>query len=137
MSCSNNTNCNCLSEILELIIKLQDCGEENCSVDGGCDRPFLGPAPSLVCFNTRPINLYRCLDGELWTLPFTLNGTTGTSSIFRIESLDGCCATCRILTTNPDATTISPYIATDSFFTINLNCVSALSCLTDVNVPNI
>lgn len=133
---NNNTSCNCISDILAIILKLQDC-DQCCDVNGGCDRPFLGPTPSLVCFNTRPINLYRCGDGELWTLPFTFNGTTGTSNVFRIENLEGCCATFRILTTNPDATDVSPYVATDSFFTINLNCVAVISCLPDVVVTNI
>lgn len=141
MSCENNQRhedeC-CIGEVLSLIVKLQDCSE-NCElINGGCDKPFLGPTPSLVCFNTRPVQLFRCLDGEAWTLPYTFNGTTGTSDIFRIEGVDGCCATGRILIPNPDTTIpTSPYVATDSFFTINLNCVGALRCLTDVVVQNL
>ena len=37
---------------------------------GGCDKPYLGPTPNLVCYNTRPINLYNCMSGTLWTFPY-------------------------------------------------------------------
>lgn len=139
MSCGScNSKCNCISDILAVILKLQECDNDCTCTNGGCDKPFLGPTPSLVCFNTRPINLYRCLDGEEWAFPYTYNGSTGTSSIFRIENIDGCCATFRILISNPDTTSsISPYIATDDYFTINLNCVCAISCLSDVFVNNV
>lgn len=139
MSCQNREeSCGCLHDLLELIVKLQDCKEECCPTNSGCDKPFLGPTPTLICFNTRPVRLFRCSDGEAWTLPFTFEGETGTSSIFRVENLDECCATCRILIPNTDTTnTLSPYIATDSFFTINLDCVGAISCLADVFVSNL
>lgn len=128
----NNENC-CLANILEIIVKLQDRSEKFDCLGDGCDRPFLGPTPSTVCYNTRPVTFYRCCDGELWTMPYTLNGATATSSVFRCEHVEGCCATCRVLAPNPDPTTsiATPYVPTDSFFTINLNCVGALRCLPD------
>ena len=130
-------NCGCIGDVLSLILKLQNISDE-CELTLGCDKPFLGPNPNLVCFNTRPVQLFRCLDGNIWTLPYTLNGTSGESSIFRIENIECDCATFRILTTNPDTTNVnSPYVSTDSFFTINLNCVSAIRCLPDVVVQNI
>lgn len=141
MSCENNTrseNCGCIKEVLSLIVKLQDCTNDCELANNGCDKPFLGPTPTLVCFNTRPVQFFRCLDGESWTLPYTFNGTTGESNIFRVESVEECCATCRILIPNTDTTIpTSPYIASDSFFTINLNCIGALRCLTDVFVQSI
>ncbi len=142
MSCEEkkdrNTEYGCLSEVLKVIVRLQNCTDECELINNGCDKPFLGPTPSLVCFNTRPVRFFRCFDGEAWTLPYTYNGTTGTSDIFRVECEDGGCATCRILIPNPDTTAEnSPYIATDSFFTINTDCIGALSCLTDVFVPNL
>lgn len=144
MSCLENNNekrtqnCGCIKEILEIILKLQDCTNECEILNNSCDRPFLGPSPSLICFNTRPVRLFRCLDAQSWTLPYTFNDTSGTSDIFRAESIDGCCLTCRILIPNPDTTTqASPYIATESFFTINLDCIGAISCLTDAFVPNL
>lgn len=126
-----NNNC-CIADILEIIVKLQNRSDKFDCFGDGCDRPYLGPTPSTICYNTRPINLYRCSDGELWTFPYTLNGTAGDSSILRCEQVDGCCATCRILAPNPDTTaTDVPYVATDSFVTINLTCCGALTCLPD------
>ena len=65
-------------------------------------------------------------------------GTEGVtcSSVFRIEKIDGCCATFRVLAPNPDTeeATAFPYVATNSFFTMNLNCVCCLRCLQDTAV---
>jgi len=122
----------CIANILKVIVTLQNRSEKLDCFSEGCDRPFLGPVLTTVCFNTRPINLYRCSDGELWEFPYTLNGTTGTSSVFRVENVEGCCATLRVLAPNPDTTIdTTPYVGTDSFATINLNCVGALRCLAD------
>ena len=133
----NNGNANntcCIADIIEVIIKLQNhSGKFDCLGDG-CDRPFLGPVPTNTCYNTRPINLYRCSDGEAWTLPYTLGETTGTSDVLRCEQIDGCCVTCRILAPNPDTTSTTPYVATESFTTINLNCVGAIQCLPDTYI---
>ena len=127
----DNNNC-CISNILEVIVTLQNRSDKFDCLAEGCDRPFLGPTPTTICFNTRPITLYRCCDGDLWSFPFTLNGTTGTSTVFRVENVEGCCATCRVLAPNPDTTAdATPFVGTDSFFTINLNCVGALRCLAD------
>ncbi len=129
-----NTGCECLNDILQTIIMLQNQDFE-CDDFGGCDKPYLGPTPNVVCYNTRPINLYNCTTGTLWTFPYTLNGTSGTSSVFRVESIDECCCTCRVLAPNTDTTnTENPYEATNDFFTINLNCVSAVKCLNDTYV---
>lgn len=121
----------CLANILQVIVTLQNRSEKFDCMAEGCDRPFLGPTPTTVCFNTRPITLFRCADGEEWNFTYTLNGTTGTSSVLRVENVEGCCATCRILAPNPDTTVDTPYVGTDSFVTINLNCVGALRCLAD------
>lgn len=57
------------------------------------------------------------------------------SCVFRIEKLEDCCATFRVLAPNPNATTCnSEFIATDSFFTIDLGCVCAIKCLNDTFV---
>ncbi len=141
VSCSEKKkNCEydgCIEEILDIICRLQNCSDECESIHAGCSKPFLGPTPSLVCFNTRPIRLFRCLDGGIWSLPYTYNGTSGTSDVFRIESLDCGCATCRILIPNPDTTSASPYIASDSYCTFKTECIGAISCLADISVPNI
>ncbi len=137
--CGNNNECSCsFIKTLELILTLQQKGED-CDCPTGCTKPFLGPTPSGICLNTRPITLYNCSNNELWSLPYTLNGTTGTSTVFRIENLDDNCATFRVLAPNPDTNeaTSFPYISTNDFFTINLNCVGALRCLTDTFVSGI
>ncbi len=112
-------NCNCISEILEKIIHLQRNSFKQCCGEG-CDRPFLGPE-SLECYNTRPISFYNCATGDIWTVD--------NSTIFRVESLDGCCCTCRILNFENGT-----YTSTNNFFTINLNCVSAIKCYSDINL---
>jgi len=136
--CGKNNNCTCsFIKTLELILMLQQQGED-CEIDNGCSRPFLGPTPSGVCLNTRPITLYTCCNNTLWSLPYTLNETTGESTVFRIENLDDNCATFRVLAPNPDTTnTLFPYVATTDFFTINLDCVGVLKCLEDTFVSGI
>ena len=87
--------------------------------------------------------LYTCCgNGVPWTMPTAkTDGTCGEdgvtcSSVFRIEKIDGCCATFRVLAPNPDTTEVAliPYVATNSFFTMNLNCVCTLRCLQDTFV---
>lgn len=112
------SSCNCLSEIIEKIIRLQKKSFKQCEI--GCDRPFLGPDND-ECFNTRPVSFYNCTTGEIWTI----DGST----IFRVESLDGCCCTCRILRLED-----SRYTSSNDLFTINLNCVSAIKCHRDINL---
>ena len=125
--CMNN-NCESLTDLLCLIVKLQKQGQ---CVDNGiqsCDRPFLGINNSNV-FNTRPITLYTCPGNVLWTMPFVAGDETGTSSVFRIEAVEDCCATFRVLR-DVDGS----FESTDSFFTINLNCVGAIQCLDDIYI---
>mgnify|MGYP000234709717 CR=1 FL=1 len=62
---------NCLTNILDTILCLQE-KKDSCCEEGGCDKPYLGPTPNLVCYNTRPINFYNCMSGTLWTFPYTL-----------------------------------------------------------------
>lgn len=126
----------CLTSILETILCLQNSKDESCEVLG-CDKPYLGPTPSLVCYNTRPINLYNCTTGCRWSFPYTLGSVNGTSSIFRLENLEGNCCTCRVLAPNPDTSSSEPYVLTSTFFTINLDCVSAIKCLPDVLVSGV
>ena len=85
--------------------------------------------------------LYTCCgNGTPWSMP-TSKDVTATctdtsencSKIFRVEKLEGNCATFRVLvaTVNDGVTT---YTATDSLFTINLNCVCVLKCLNDTYI---
>ena len=123
-----NSSCKSLAEALCKIVKLQKQGE---CLDKGtmsCDRPFLGGNSSTL-YNTRPITLYTCPGNTLWSMPYTLNDNTGNSTVFRVEQVEDCCATFRVLINNSDE-----YTASDTFFTINLNCVGAIQCLADTYI---
>lgn len=126
----NNNNCEDLRDVLCTIVKLQKQGQ--CFDEGitSCDRPFLG-ANNNTLYNTRPISFYTCPTNTLWTMPYTLNGIESTSSVFRVEAVEDCCATLRVLA---PATEEGTFTSTDSFFTINLNCVGALRCLADTYI---
>lgn len=132
---NNNNNISCLAQILEVILSLQQA--ENCENNTGCARPYLGF--DCITLNTRPITITSCCTNAQWTMPYTLNGVSGTSTVFRIENLNDNCATFRVLAPNPDTASqpTTPYVATEDFFTINLNCVGALKCLADTNVTGI
>jgi hypothetical protein len=133
---NQNENCeNCIVEILKVILLLQQSACPNDSCLETCDKGFLGQSCNNYC-NTRPIVLYCC--GSCSTpisMPISKSSTeTETSSVCRIEKLDGCCATCRVLANNTNEDSSYPFMATNSFFTVNLNCVSCLRCLDDTFV---
>ena len=123
----NNLN---MTETLKFILNLQKKARCNDNCNESCTRPFLGPT-SEVCYNTRPVTLFTCPTGTNWTMPYDLNGTPGTSTVFRIENVEGNCATFRVLipTTTEAGTT---YSLSNSFFTIDLSCVLAMECLPDI-----
>lgn len=135
--CNNGSeDCKCIAEILSIINILQqnaECGD--CCLDT-CDRGFLGCSATSISCNTRPVMIYTCSgNGVPWSMPISKDPTeTTTSNIFRIEKIDGCCATFRVLVPNTDTEVTFPYEATNSFFTMNLNCVCALRCLQDTHV---
>lgn len=144
--CNNeNESCKCIAEILTVICILQQNANCSDSCLDTCDRGFLGCGTTTYTCNTRPIMLYTCCgNGTPWSMPTTKDTTDCTdtptpancSSVFRIEKIDGCCATFRVLASNTDPTTQAaiPYVATNSFFTMNLNCVCSLRCLQDTYV---
>ena len=130
----NNLCCdNCIASILKVILILQQSSSQCDNCLETCDRGFLGQQIAGACYNTRPIVL--CLkgsDGTPLSVPISRDPTeTTTSNIFRIEKLDECCATFRVLVFNADTTS---YTATNSFFTINLDCVCCIRCLEDTFV---
>ena len=139
--CNNdNEEKNCVSEILKVILVLQENAcPDNCL--DSCDRPMLGGGPNCLICNTRPVMLYTCCgNGTPWSMPTTkdvttaCDDTTTCSTVFRVEKIEGNCCTFRVLTDNPDTTSLNPYIATNSFFTVNLNCVCCIRCLQDTYV---
>jgi len=134
--CDKNNDCKCISEILTIINILQqnaECGE---SCLDSCDRGFLGCNISTINCNTRPVMIYTCgSNNTALSMPISKDPSeTNLSNVFRIEKIDGCCATFRVLVASTDDTTQFPYEATNSFFTINLNCVCVLRCLQDTYV---
>lgn len=147
--CNNNDNrsgCNsCIAEILKVILILQqNACPENCL--DSCDRPMLGGGSNCIVCNTRPVMLYTCgSNGIPWSMPTSKDNTNcaldadasalnGCSSVFRVEKLEDCCVTCRVLAPNPDRSCMSPYVATNSFFTMDLNCCCCIRCLNDTFV---
>ena len=127
MNCDNNCS-SCISDIIKKIIILQ---KRDCESDEfiGCDKPFLGPTIPITTYNTRPIMLYNSGTGLPWTFEYTIDGTISTSNVLRVEYLDECCCTCRILYPNNDS-----YSSTGQFVTIDLNSCGAIRCLADTNV---
>ena len=129
-------NC-CFSKLLKVIDILQknSCGEL-CS-DESCTRPFLGGSPNIICYNTRPVTFYTC-NGNIFTASYQVGGETRTSSVFRVERVDGCCVKCRILEANPDQSNPTrSYLATNQFITINLDCICVISCLADIIIDSL
>ena len=126
----NNNSC-CINKILEVINVLQCQAEKIDDIPNTCDRPFLGFASNsnMFVYNTRPITLYTS-NNTLFESPYSLNGTSGTSSVYRIEKVTNDSATLRILAPNPDNNTF-PYVKTDSFIIVNTNCICAIRCLPD------
>ena len=132
---NRNTCENCISDILKVILLLQQSVCQNDSCLETCDRGFLGQSCATFC-NTRPVVLYTCSSGSTpLAMPISREpAETATSTVFRLEKLDDCCATFRVLAPNTDTTSIFPFEVTNSFFTINLGCVCILRCLDDTFV---
>ncbi len=142
MNCQNNDNKCCLAEVLTVINVLQQNAECSDACLETCDRGFLGCGTTTFTCNTRPVVLYTCAgNGTPFSMPITREnvvcGDEGVtcSNVFRVEKVDGCCATFRVLAENTDDTTGTiPYVTTNSFFTMNLDCLCALRCLPDTFV---
>lgn len=100
----------------------------------------------LVCYNicrSIYILLNLSLVKQWWSMPTSKDATTNCSgegntstcsTVFRVEKLEGCCATFRVLAQNPDTTSICPFVTTNSFFTMDLNCLCSIRCLSDTFV---
>lgn len=142
---NNSTKCcdNCICEILRIILVLQEnASPDNCL--NTCDRPMLGGCNNCLGCNTRPVMLYTCCgNGTPWSMPTVKDETTNCSgesisdtcsTVFRIEKVEGCCATFRVLAKNPDQSSLYPYVTTNSFFTMDCNCLCSIRCLSDTYV---
>lgn len=127
MNCENN----CLANILKVIETLQNNIEKLDNISNSCTRPFLG-FNTIQPFNTRLVTFYRCNNTPI-ELPFTSDTGTLTTSIFRIQKVSCNTVTVLLLEDNGDGT----YTSTNTFATINLNCVCAIQCLGDTTIANI
>ena len=134
----NNSNCNDgIKNILKTILILQKEADIPGNCLDTCDKRCLGDMPSICGYNTRPITLYLCgCCSNRLEMPTTKNPLDTTSSpVFRIEKLDEDAATFRVLIAN-DTDPVT-YTATDSFFTVDCDCICALKCLGDTFVESV
>lgn len=139
MNNQNDNRCeNCIADILKVILILQQSASGNDSCLETCDRGFLGQQCCPATYNTRPIQLFTCSTGSNpISMPISKSPTEPeTSSIYRLEKLDDCCATCRVLIVNTENGTAT-YSSTNSFFTINLDCLCMIRCLDDTFVDGV
>lgn len=138
--CESNHNCGCIAEILKTILILQKKASSfECKIDS-CDRKVLGCVSEYKC-NTRPIQLFSCClcGSNPITMPTSkdlIDEETTYSSIFRIEKLDDCCATFRVLVKEPNNNN-DTFITTNSLFTLDLRCVCAIRCLDDTFIEGV
>ena len=128
---------NCLARILNVINVLQNNAEKTECQDNTCTKPFLGLNIETICFNTRPVTLYRC-DNSLITLNYTSStGDILTTSVFRVESVSNDSVGVLLLEATTDASGNTTYTSTNTYATINLGCVCAIRCLPDTIVNNV
>lgn len=119
---------NCILNILNFIYNLQQNATCGSSQDNSCTQPMLGLNTNL---NTRPVTLYLCDNTQLSIqYPGATATTPETSTIFRVEGINGSCAIVRLLATDAAGTITS----TGEFATINTNCIAAIRCLPDVSI---
>lgn len=128
---------NCLARILNVIKVLQNNALKIECKDNSCTKPFLGVNIETVCFNTRPITLYKC-DNSLITLNYTNDsGESVSTNIFRVESVSCDSVKVLLLEETTDSSGNVSYLSTNTYATINLKCVCAIKCLPDTIVNNV
>ena len=118
-------NNNCILNLLKLIILLQNNSSDRYSCDSSCSKPYLGPSLNCICYNTRVITLYT-KDGSLFTAPYN---SSNESSYFRVNNIDNNCVTLLILRRDGDS-----FFSTNEKITVNINCICAIKCITDISL---
>jgi hypothetical protein len=138
---NNNADTNGIAEILQVILILQQNASCPESCLDSCDRPVLGCNSNCCVCNTRPVMIYSCCanGNNPVTMPISKDIITCTSdsecsSVFRVEKVENNTATFRVLAPNTEDTGLYPYVSTNSFFTLNLDCCCCLRCLNDTCV---
>lgn len=112
-------NNNCILNLLKVIDLLQKNSSSDYAIDSSCDKPYLGPVCTPVCYNTRPISLYK-KDGSL----FSMNGF----NVFRVEKVEDSCVTLQALTGT------TSFVATGEFVTISPSCFCVIRCFPDTSI---
>lgn len=137
----NKEKSSCIAEILSVINILQQNADCDDTCLDSCDKGFLGSGATKFKCNTRPVVLYTCAgNGVPFSMPVSktsdCQNTEESSCVFRVEKLDDNCATFRVLKRNRCDTesSLASYTATNSFFTMNLDCCCAIRCLNDTFV---
>ena len=141
---NNSETTNGIAEILRVILVLQQSASCPESILDSCDKPVLGCCTTNCCVcNTRPVMIYTCCPNGATPVSMPISrdivipAEGESSSVFRVEKVEDDTATFRVLAPNPDTTSASPYVATNSFFTLNIGCACAIRCLNDTCVENI
>lgn len=121
----------CIRNLLKLINLLQNNSINNCSMNDGCTKPFLGPSINNICYNTRVITLYK-KNGDIFSTTYNNNDVYVSSSFFRVNNLTDDCVTLLILEESE-----GNYYSTGQFITLNIGCICAIKCIDDVVVNNL
>lgn len=138
----------CVCDVVNFINELQDCATSTCPT--GCDVPFLGAHHGSKIANTRPFVLYAKNGSPFHAFVPAETGGLTISYIFRVESIDECCAVLRALEVhNPEPpepeNQISSFLVnahstlhpTNSCVTVDLNYFCGIQCLRDAHVPGV
>ena len=141
MNNCKDRNDNSVAGILRVILALQQNACPDKCLDT-CDRPMLGGGPTCIVCNTRPVMLYTCCgNGQPWAMPITKDDTSACtaasdtcSTVFRVEKVEDNTATFRVLAPNPNTASVYPYVTTNSFFTMDLDCLCVCRCLSDTYI---
>lgn len=128
---------NCLARILNVIKVLQDNAERIDCDDNSCTKPFLGLNTTLLCFNTRPIMLYLCNNQPVTLNYINSDNEESTTTVFRVENVTNDSVSVLLLEESTDTSGNITYLSTNTYATINLDCICAIRCLPDVIVTNL
>lgn len=136
MCCKDNEG-TCVCEVLKIIDCIQKKREKKDDCINCCDKPTLGNKVPCTKPNTRPFVLYTC-SGSLWKAFYEDDGSSQKSPYFRVENVDDCCATLRVLKeVMPCRDGSIKLKATEACFTLDLGCVCGIQCLPDIHLKNV
>lgn len=119
----------CIKNLLKIISILQNNSLDFSSNTSDCSKPFLGPSISTAFYNTRVINLYNKY-GELILGTYKNESIDNITSFFRVQNVtDSCCTLLLLKRSNENF-----FQSTHCSMVINLNCIGAIKCVSDVSI---